>query len=700
MSVSSGQNLKAAGLAGLISLLSVGAVSSCTDVDLLLIPAEPGFRDDKVTIHGELCTASPESRIFPLRVLFVIDSSESMLVTDPPDPLTGLSRRQIAFREAWEGLLEGGPEGVRVGAIRFSSAAQPQTPVDFDMDGLTDTYFTADRSALIAATERLGATDRSTNYLNALSETYLVLRTEFQNAALESLPLSKYVVVFISDGLPDAGRGDRGSTSGQIQNAVQDLRDLARLYRVGTFEFHTAFLSVGEGLVRDQPAQQLLSDMARTGGGTYRNFPGGESLNFLYVDFNVIRRVFTLQTLSVINLNTVTEVEQILDFIPDRSNQVTDGGLGDGGLGDGGLGDGGLGDGGLGDGGLGDGGLDDGGLLPSNLVAPPPNPRLFADVDGDEIPGCGERLVDSDLDGLSDLVEEAIGTDVLVDDTDDDGLKDRLEWSLRSSGLDPLNPGDSLCYLASVCEDEDMNEVCDCLFDSDADGRCDCETNPMMNCADDFGNDCVDSNGDGYCDCPDDDRDGFCDYRDRDRDGMHDCEEAFSGTSPNGLDTDGDGLPDGTEVRYQTNPIAADRVEDADWDLLRNGSEVLATTDPWCDDSAIRSLVAYRYTVDNLGLRGGSTCYAFDIGNITVVPTAPNGQEDWPGNGWNRIMLYAGEVSFDDPDAIATYRVACVMVSYEPDGGFKNPPSGRIGLRNEDFRDLEEFDEARDCIWP
>ena len=262
------QNLRAALVAGLVSTLAVAGAVSCTDVDLLLIPREADFRDDKITLHGELCTANPESRVFPLRVLFVVDSSESMLVTDPPDPVTGLSRRQIAFREAWEELLDGGPEGVRVGAIRFSSAAQPQTPVDFDMDGLTDSYFTADRSALIGATERLGATDRSTNYLNALSETYLVLRTEFQNASLESLPLSKYVVVFISDGLPDAGRGDRGTTSGQIQNAVQDLRDLARLYRVGTFEFHTAFLSVGEGLVRDQPAQRLLSDMARTGGGT------------------------------------------------------------------------------------------------------------------------------------------------------------------------------------------------------------------------------------------------------------------------------------------------------------------------------------------------------------------------------------------------------------------------------------------------
>ena len=134
----------------------------------------------------------------------------------------------------------------------------------------------------------------------------------------------------------------------------------------------------------------------------------------------MIRRVFTLQTLSVINLNTVTEVDQILDYIPDRSNQIPDAGmpdsgledasLEDGGMPDSSMGDAGLSDGGLGDGGLADGGLDDGGTPDSSLdgqvaAEPPPNPRLFADVDGDDIPGCGERLVDSDLDGLSDLVD-------------------------------------------------------------------------------------------------------------------------------------------------------------------------------------------------------------------------------------------------------------------------------------------------------
>ncbi|MEL6180408.1 MAG: hypothetical protein AAFS10_15725, partial [Myxococcota bacterium] len=76
----------------------------CSEANLEPIPPEPTFRDDKITIEGALCTRAPETLSFPLRVLFVVDSSVSMERTDPPDPVTGETGRERAVRETWERL--------------------------------------------------------------------------------------------------------------------------------------------------------------------------------------------------------------------------------------------------------------------------------------------------------------------------------------------------------------------------------------------------------------------------------------------------------------------------------------------------------------------------------------------------------------------------------------------------------------------
>jgi hypothetical protein len=236
--------------------------------------------------------------------------------------------------------------------------------------------------------------------------------------------------------------------------------------------------------------------------------------------------------------------------------------------------------------------------------------------------------------------------------------------------------------------DVDMDDVCDCVID------------PERPCQDDLGHDCLDGDSDGWCDCPDRDQDGRCDYEDRDRDGLNDCEEVFLGTAQNGDDSDADGLPDRLEVYRRSDPVEPDRLQDVDWDQTSNGTEVLSGTDPWCDESRFRSLVSYRHEVDTVGLFEGVTCYEFDIGNITLVPTSPNPAAAYPGNGWNRILFFAGEVSFDDPESFPSYRIACAMARYEPDGNYKNPPSGRIRLMEKDFIDASEFDETEHCIWP
>ena len=696
----------AASLMALMAGLPMGA-GGCTDAELVPIPPVPQYRDDKLAVRGQLCTRPPETLIFPLRVLFVIDASVSMEITDPPDPVTGETGRERAVRQVWTDLLEQSPEGTRVGIIRFSAQAQSRTSEDLDGDDLEDTFFTANETLLDAGTQALGVTDRTTNYVNALGEAYYEIRTELLRAEQESLPLSKYVVVFLSDGTPDIeSMGSRERRNEQILGGVEALRELADDFRVGEFAFHTAFISSGREAF-DQDAKQLLEQMAETGGGNFRSFPNGEELNFLFVDLSILKRIFTLKTLSAVNLNTTQDRTQIPERPPPPGQAPDD----------------------MGARGTADmGGADMGQENMAQGPAPDPDPRpdgrMFVDLNSTEYIECGEPLVDSDGDGLADITELEVGTDPLVPDSDDDGLLDYIEWQLADSGLDPLDPEDSRCYIPSPCVDEDDDGRCDCLLDFDADGQCDCEDPPVActgeaddppdcvdydpvppaPCAGDEGQDCIDEDEDGRCDCPDLDEDGRCDYDDRDGDGLSDCEEVFWGSAQNGIDTDADGLPDPSEVRFQTNPAQFDLQEDQDADRTPNGTEVLSNTDPACDDAALRSRTAYRYELRQRDLAGDQTCYDFALSNVTLAPTLQNpgaeGAEHWPGGGWNRILLYAGEVAFDDPRAFASYRVACVMARYNPEGNYKNPPSGRFDLTEADFVPSREFDPEEHCIYP
>ena len=594
------------------------ALSACNRTHLEPIPPPPPpERDDKIEISGALCTRSPEDRSFPLRVLFLVDGSESMEVTDPVDPVSGETRREAAVRAAWQRLLARGDDAVKVGIVRFSAQAQSRTPVDADGDGLPESFFTTDPEQLETATQALRVTDRTTNFQNALDEAWFELRTEMLRADLESLPRSKYVVVFVSDGLPDEAQdAARENTADAITQAVADLSELARLFRVGDFSFHSVYLSTDQGVVQDQPAQALLTAMAEAGGGTYRSVPNGERPDFLRLDLTALRRVFTLRSLVAVNLSAVQDAAQI-----------------------------------------------------PGTALPRFDTDAYKDLAHDGAPTCGDPLIDSDMDGLADLVELRIGTDPLDPDTDRDGLRDRIEWLFRESGLDPLDADDSGCVVGDPVEGG--------------------------------GEGCVDEDADGFCDCPDADGDGRCEYEDTDGDGLTDCEEIYVGTSQLGADTDADGLPDPVEVRFRTSAVQADARDDLDWDRTDNGVEVASGGDPLCDDAAVRSRAAYDQRLSEQGLSGDRACYTFSVGEITLVPTRPNPDAARPGNGWNRVLLFAGEGAFDEPGAFAGWRVACVEARYllavGSGGDRKTPPSGRVRLVDEDFVELVDFVPDRDC---
>lgn len=634
-----------------LPLLLIAAVllqTSCTDAKLEPIPAPQPQRDDRVSLEGRICMREPENLVFPLRVLFIVDSSSSMEVNDPPDPIDGQTGRERAVRETWEPLLSEEARGIRFGVIRFSSQAQSRTASDENGDNLPDTYYSADPVLLDVATAALGVTDRTTNYVNALGEAYYEMRTELLAADLESLPLSKYVVIFLSDGEPDTDDSDERENSREnIVEGVKALRDLAETFRVGEFSFHTAFLSSGREAF-DQSSRDLLEAMAEAGGGNFRSFPSGEELNFLFVDLAVLKRAFTLRSFGAFNTSMVLDSEQL-----------------------------------------------------QRMTERPFAPNTFVDVDGDGIPGCGEPLVDTDGDGLSDFVElESARSNPFLRDSDDDGLSDALEWRLAAEGLRADTWDDSACFVASPCTDADANGQCDCLVDVDQNGVCDCAEQADETCPYGGDLDCVDADADGMCDCPDADQDGFCDYADQDGDGLHDCEEILVGTARNGVDSDADGIPDPIEFRFRTNPAEIDDDTDRDTDSTLNAIEIISGTNPLCEDTDMRWQMAYRYRIEQEPLDDARACYSWEVGNVTVVPTLRNPGEQYPGNGWNRIIVWAGEVAFDDPRAFASFRLACAMAAYDANGDYKNPPSGRIQFTPEDFIEVSDFDPDQHCKWP
>jgi hypothetical protein len=128
------------------------------------------------------------------------------------------------------------------------------------------------------------------------------------------------------------------------------------------------------------------------------------------------------------------------------------------------------------------------------------------------------QLEDTDKDGLPDIYEKELGTDISKSDTDGDGLTDYQEVYL--TGTDPLKI------------DTDTNEIND---------------------------------GD----------------EDTDKDGLSAIKEIALGTDPSSADTDNDGLNDGDEVNnYRTDPLKYDTDEDAlsDGDEVKLGLNPLSAS--------------------------------------------------------------------------------------------------------------------------
>jgi hypothetical protein len=253
------------------------------------------------------------------------------------------------------------------------------------------------------------------------------------------------------------------------------------------------------------------------------------------------------------------------------------------------------------------------------------------------VPAGAQREVDSDGDGLVDAqdVGLTLGTNPYLLDSDGDCFDDGLEVLKADEGFIPAN-------------------------DLDARG-CDPASPLTPGC--------------------------FC--RDTDGDGLSQFAEAYLGTRAGLPDTDGDGVIDGTEVRFGLAPTQRTvRALDTDSDGESDYDEIRANTHPGRLDRGLFDRDGYRYNVAATEQADGSVCYDFTVTNLKLLtPPARAGRLA----GYNLFKLYFAEAP---ESGVATdygvWRAACAWARYEPPR-VRVPLASTLDVSDGDFHPLEDL---------
>jgi len=459
------------------------AVSSCSDPPLNRLPPPVIAIDNELELVGEVCPTPPADAVFPIKILFLVDVSGSMVVTDPADV------RATAVTEVinkYQGL-----PGVEFAVVTFSSA----------IVNVTGGFVQSPDLGTIATA--LGQNDDLTDYQGALATVDEVLTDDMVKSTPAERARTRYIVIMFTDGTPDplcsADTTPCGSTAcdphthcdpttildandqqqeqytcdpdylictvpkanwasafnppvdpslyGQLQNganyntspqlltSVDQIIALQGQYHVGSIELDTNFLFPADALSNplavpfdlDRPAgEALLKAMASAGNGSFQEFTADTQINFLNINFaslqvknDVVQTYASNQ--SAIETGIASESDTDSDGLTDEQERSL-----------------------------------------GTCVGIGPNCSNPADSDGDgyrdflevlykssgfdpldpnkPAARCENPGVDSDGDGLMDCEETFIKTDPLNPDTDGDLISDWLEVE---NGMNPLDPTDA-----------------------------------------------------------------------------------------------------------------------------------------------------------------------------------------------------------------------------------------------------------------
>ncbi len=609
-------------------LVSVFA-TACTDRTLYgKVGQEPRI-PDKVTLTGVLCTDNPATRKFPVKMLFIVDSSGPMREATP------FGEHVLAMQQAIQQYLP--VANVWVGVIRYGSDAESLIQ---EQRGRVVSGFSRDDALIDGALASLRNGAGARDLPSALSLARSIVTGDAFQEDLGPLSRTKYVLVHVTSGAPSPpvpptrcedifAQPPDNCEVDFLEREVRQLRDQVRTLGAAELAFHTVFIEPSH--LEGVPCDPRDGD-AQCGAGA---------------GLVCVRSGLQVNTGRCVQLcdpaNPVCDADPNRTIcaqadLPDNSSidYCARGEL------------------------LCFDGVDNDGDGEDVDCSDPTYPYDCAGADGCEVDcrsscraetlgvsmslaGGGryarisyadqtsfssidfrstqrpfvlkELLVfnrnaiptpdgfvpDSDADGLSDEEEAVLGLNPLDADSDGDFYSDRLEHLLRTLGLDPMTP------------------------------------NSFPDCEDVV----IDTDGDG----------------------LRDCEEKLLGTNRTLFDTDADGFPDWIEFRSGTNALFADTLDDLDLDGKGNGQEILAHTDPSSNDAQVRADQSYRYRITDLGIGPDERhCYDVRISNVTLVATEDRGFG--PGN--NDIDIYFGQVPEGDLEGFGIYYVSQLQVQFVP----------------------------------
>ena len=227
-----------------IVLLAVllAVASACSEAP----PLERSIAREKLSLSGTFLTESPDEIKFPVKVLFAVDCSLSM-----GDDVDGVR-------------VGSDPYDLRIEAVRnfiqtYNTADYPN--VSFEIMLWNNDVFLQSRngqghSGFTRSADELNRVldaahnDTMTDYLGTLDAIQADLEndiwiTTHEEGGTDNVVRTKYIVVFLSDGMPNVQGGSQPDS--EIWQKIEDISDMAQENGVGSFNFHTFLLLAGFG---------------------------------------------------------------------------------------------------------------------------------------------------------------------------------------------------------------------------------------------------------------------------------------------------------------------------------------------------------------------------------------------------------------------------------------------------------------------
>ncbi len=601
---------------------SVAVLAACSDANIEKRKVADINVDNRIAIAGRVCTSPPDPTGFPVKVVMIVDQSGSMCISDPPG-----SQGSPGFCEMYGSVPPGVTQPARVRAVNRlvdQFILQPNVqvaliPFETNVKGVwpvptgpNPQRFGRPDSTLRSRINTLQAElGKGTDYQGALAYAYSLIASDIvstEASTPEVLPRTRYVVVFLTDGVPfpkcsandnltqfaddlnpdltwadsygaegfcnlidpmdpDAITGyvkgtDRNQNY-QLFSYVKQIVDLKDQYNVGDVRLHTV-LMFNEDAVRN--GGPICQDVY----GQYVRWPGPVAVPDGPSAAKAIAR-WTLQQLAQRGNGVFQEFSNFAGLAQ-----------------------------------LNLGALDYSSLASRNVMK-----NLLVQALSSE-PGAEKRQVDTDGEGLPDEFDNDFthNTNKYFADSDDDGFDDNFEVQRYDDGFRA-----------------DVKDGRGCIPGS--------QLTPM------------------------------CRPRDTDGDGLSQFAEAYLKTRPTLVDSDADGVPDGMEIRYGLDPVLRQTAGiDTDADGTSDTEEFRLGSNPVARDIPFQQKAAYQFAVKSEVQADDSVCYDFKVSNLELV-TPPN--RAGLTQGYNLFKVWFAEAP---ESGVATdygvWKAACFWAQYDP----------------------------------